>query len=169
MWSTFCLMQACGTVCIQNPPICSSTIEVQFSRSTWPAFQSSRVFQTKAAAPTMRWKKRGLWGMVCILFALGWASALGWDQVHVNTTLPGFIDDAFCGILIGAVVMPRKTWAWKWNAPCWVAAETGWGNEEEERCLSALLHLSILLQHCSIPLNPYSIPLYIFPQYLSSL
>ena len=37
-----------------------------------------------------------------------WASALGWDQVHVNTTLPGFIDDAFCGILIGAVVMPRK-------------------------------------------------------------
>ena len=37
------------------------------------------------------------------------ASTLGWDQVHVNTTLPRFIDAAaFCGILIGAVVMPRK-------------------------------------------------------------
>ena len=49
--------------------------------------------------------------MECILFALGlgpWIIQVGWDQVHVNTTRPAFIDDAFCGILIGAVVMPRK-------------------------------------------------------------
>ena len=38
------------------------------------------------------------------------ASTLGWDQVHVNTTLPRFIDAAaFCGILIGVAVIPRKT------------------------------------------------------------
>ena len=43
-------------------------------------------------------------------FILAQASTLGWDQVHVNTTLPRFIDAAaFCGILIGVAVIRRKT------------------------------------------------------------
>ena len=33
-----------------------------------------------------------------------WASTLGWDQIH-DVNLPGFIDAAFCGILIGGIVV----------------------------------------------------------------
>ena len=93
-------MRACLPMCIQNLPICPSTIEIQlFHLNPVQCFKPTQVCNGKS-------QDFGEWDAFYSL----WTSALGWDQVHdVNTTLPSFIDAAFCGILIGAiVVMPWK-------------------------------------------------------------
>ena len=134
-WSTCHLMQTCSSECVQNLLDNSYSIILNF---TAPAFWffciSIRRGSTNYAMKKGRTLGNGRHPQ---------ASTLGWDQVHVNTTLPRFIDAAaFCGILIGVAVIPRKTWAWKWNAPCWGSSldRTGQGGRRpvSERSITPL-------------------------------
>ena len=93
-----------------------------------------------------------------------WASALGWDQVHdVNTTLPGFIDAAFCGILIGAiVVMPWKNVSMKMECTMLGGGLRQDGATRKKRGVWALYTSPSPLEHHPMPLClPYDIPLHI--------
>ena len=94
-------MRACLPMCIQNLPICSSTIEIQLFETHGLHLNSERSVsnQPKVCDDEKR-QDFGEWNA----FYSPWASTLGWDQIH-DVNLPGFIDAAFCGILIGGIVV----------------------------------------------------------------
>ena len=95
-------MQTCPSECIQNLLNKTNSIILNFTASILILLYFNPTTQYKLCDEKR--EDSGEWN------AIPQGSTLGWDQVHVNTTLPRFIDAAaFCGILIGVAVIRRKT------------------------------------------------------------